>query len=55
MVAVAVGYFIGGEVVGRRTLLGALLILVSVITIVTSPKRASQRSKQSALSIAEAE
>jgi drug/metabolite transporter (DMT)-like permease len=55
MVAVAVGYFIGGEAVGRRTLLGALLILVSVITIVTSPKRASQRSKQSALSIAEAE
>jgi len=55
MVAVVVGYFIGGEAIGRRTLLGALLILISVITIVTSPKRTSQRAKQSALSIAKAD
>ena len=31
MVAVALGYFIAREAVGPRTLLGALLILVSVI------------------------
>jgi len=55
MVAVAVGYFIGGEAVGRRTLLGAVLILISVITIVTSPKRASQADQQAALSTAEAD
>ena len=55
MVAVAVGYFFGGEAIGRRTLLGAVLILISVITIVTSPKRARQADKQAALSIAEAE
>lgn len=54
MVAVAIGYFFGGEAVGRRTLLGALLILISVITIVTSPKRTSQMDKQTALSTAEA-
>ena len=40
VVAVAVGYFVGGEVsrsVARW--LGALLILVSVITITTTPKK----------------
>jgi drug/metabolite transporter (DMT)-like permease len=55
MVAVAVGYFFGGEAIGRRTLLGALLILVSVIAIVTSPKRAIRTDKQAALSTAEAD
>jgi drug/metabolite transporter (DMT)-like permease len=39
VVAVALGYWIGGEVVGLRTLLGTLLILVSVIAITTTPKR----------------
>jgi len=38
VVAVAVGYFVGGETVGARTLLGTLLVLVSVITITTTPK-----------------
>jgi len=38
VVAVALGYFLGGEAVGPRTLLGTLLILVSVITITTTPK-----------------
>ena len=55
MVAVAVGYFFGGEAVGRRTLLGALLILISVIAIVTSPKTTSQTGKQPALSAADAD
>ncbi len=39
VIAVALGYFIGGESVGPRTLLGTLLILVSVITITTTPKK----------------
>ncbi len=41
VVAVALGYFLGGEVVGTRTLLGTLLVLVSVITITTMKKKAS--------------
>jgi drug/metabolite transporter (DMT)-like permease len=42
VVAVIVGYFLGGETVGPRTLLGTLLVLVSVIVITTT------RSKQPA-------
>lgn len=42
VVAVALGYFIGGEVVGPRTLMGTLLILISVITITTTSKKAPQ-------------
>ncbi len=38
VVAVALGYFVGGEAIGPRTLLGTLLVLVSVITITTTPK-----------------
>jgi drug/metabolite transporter (DMT)-like permease len=38
VVAVALGYFFGGEGLGSRTLLGTLLVLVSVITITTTPK-----------------
>src|SRR6266576_942477 len=40
VVAVILGYFLGGEAVGPRTLLGTLLVLVSVITITTTPKSA---------------
>src|SRR5439155_1033835 len=39
VVAVALGYFLGGETVGTRTLLGTLLVLVSVITITTTPAK----------------
>lgn len=39
VVAVALGYFLGGETVGPRTLLGMLLVLVSVVVITTTPKR----------------
>jgi drug/metabolite transporter (DMT)-like permease len=35
VVAVIVGYFLGGETVGPRTLLGTLLVLVSVVVITT--------------------
>ena len=41
VVAVAVGYFIGGESVGPRTLLGTLLVLVSVVVITTARRQAS--------------
>ena len=39
VVAVTVGYFLGGETVGPRTLLGTLLVLVSVIVITTTPAK----------------
>ncbi len=38
VVAVALGYFFGGEGVGARTILGTLLVLVSVVTIATTKK-----------------
>jgi drug/metabolite transporter (DMT)-like permease len=36
VVAVILGYFLGGETVGPRTLLGTMLVLVSVIVITTT-------------------
>jgi drug/metabolite transporter (DMT)-like permease len=39
LVAVIVGYFLGGETVGPRTLLGTLLVLVSVVVITTTRAR----------------
>ncbi len=36
IVAVTVGYFLGGEAIGLRTILGTLLILVSVVVITTT-------------------
>jgi drug/metabolite transporter (DMT)-like permease len=38
VVAVVVGYFLGGEALGARTVLGTLLVLVSVIVITTTRK-----------------
>jgi len=39
VVAVAVGYFLGGESIGVRTLLGTFFVLVSVVSITTMPAR----------------
>jgi drug/metabolite transporter (DMT)-like permease len=55
VVAVAVGYFFGGESVGLRTLLGTLLILVSVIAITTTPAHKTGRREVVEMSTAEAE
>src|SRR6202021_1557752 len=40
-VAVLVGYFLGGEAIGARTVLGTFLVLVSVVVITTTPKQAN--------------
>lgn len=40
VIAVLVGYFLGGEALGMRTVAGTLLILVSVVVITTTPKGA---------------
>ncbi len=37
VVAVLIGYFLGGEALGLRTILGALFVLVSVVVITTTP------------------
>lgn len=39
VVAVAIGYFLGGEALGPRTVFGTLLVLVSVVVITTTPKK----------------
>ena len=39
VVAVLVGYFLGGEAIGLRTVVGTVLVLVSVIIITTTPKK----------------
>ena len=36
VVAVLVGYFLGGEALGMRTILGTLLVLISVVVITTT-------------------
>jgi len=41
VVAVLVGYFLGGEAIGPRTIVGTLLVLVSVVVITTTPRRQS--------------
>ena len=38
VVAVLIGYFLGGEPLGPRTILGTAFVLISVIVITTSPR-----------------
>jgi drug/metabolite transporter (DMT)-like permease len=54
VVAVILGYVFGGEGLGRRTILGTLLILASVIAITTTPKK-SEFKQHADLAAAEAE
>jgi drug/metabolite transporter (DMT)-like permease len=53
VVAVCLGYFFGGESIGARTLLGTLLVLVSVITITTTKKVTANASAQESEPVAE--
>lgn len=41
VVAVLIGYFLGGEALGARTILGTALVLVSVVVITTTKKTPS--------------
>jgi len=41
VVAVLVGYFLGGEGLGLRTIVGTAMVLISVLVITTAPKIAS--------------
>jgi drug/metabolite transporter (DMT)-like permease len=39
VVAVLFGYFLGGETIGSRTILGTLFVLIGVVLITTTPKK----------------
>jgi drug/metabolite transporter (DMT)-like permease len=43
VVAVVVGYFLGGEELGMRTVVGTALVIVSVVMITTARKSATQQ------------
>jgi len=43
IVAVLLGYYLGGEAMGRRTIVGTLCVLASVIVITTSPATKTRR------------
>ena len=43
VVAVIIGYFLGGEALGRRTIVGTACVLVSVLVITTTRKTSSGR------------
>jgi len=55
VVAVALGYLVGGEAVGPRMLVGALLVVISVITITTTPRKSSERRTPPEIAVAEAD
>lgn len=42
VVAVLLGYFLGGEALGLRTVLGTVFVLISVLVITTTPARKSE-------------
>jgi drug/metabolite transporter (DMT)-like permease len=44
IVAVLVGYFLGGEALSSRTILGTLCVLISVIVITTTPAKKPEAS-----------
>ena len=46
VVAVVLGYFLGGETIGPRTIVGTLLILVSVVVITKVPAKETQVSEE---------
>jgi drug/metabolite transporter (DMT)-like permease len=46
VVAVLIGYFLGGEAIGPRTILGTVFVLVSVIVITTTPKATAERLRE---------
>ena len=55
VVAVAFGYFLGGEAVGPRTVVGALCVLASVITITTTPKPQAKPATEAFAELSSAE
>ena len=46
VVAVLVGYFLGGEALGLRTILGTMLVLISVLVITMTPAKKQETALQ---------
>ncbi len=46
VVAVLLGYFLGGETLGPRTILGTLFVLISVVVITTTPAKRRNATQQ---------
>ncbi len=44
VVAVLFGYFLGGETIGSRTILGTLFVLISVVVITTTRKKSPEKA-----------
>ena len=42
IVAVIVGYLLGGESIGPRTIVGTLLVLASILVITITPKKSAR-------------
>jgi drug/metabolite transporter (DMT)-like permease len=49
VVAVLIGYFLGGEALGLRTILGTLLVLISVVVITTARAKKPVESRLAAV------
>ena len=47
VVAVLLGYFLGGEMLGLRTILGTLFVLIGVVVITTTPAEANAGRRRS--------
>ena len=47
VVAVLLGYFLGGEQLGPRIIMGTVLVLLSVAVITTTPKKKKEKEQQS--------
>jgi drug/metabolite transporter (DMT)-like permease len=53
VVAVVIGYFLGGEALGPRTIVGTSLVLVSVVVITTAKTKSQPVEKRTTLSAVE--
>ena len=51
VVAVLLGYFVGGEELGSRTILGTLLVLISVVVITTTRAKKPVRGRHHPIAI----
>jgi len=54
VVAVVIGYFLGGEPLGLRTILGTAFVLISVVVITTTGAQKPARNSASILSVEDA-
>ena len=55
IVAVTIGYFLGGEALGLRTVLGTLFVLVSVVVITATKAKPTVKNEAAILSVQDAD